>query len=415
MKALTSSTPWVQFVSVCVFLFYALTLSIPSGYSYGSSLLLLGSLALLVRRPGWQLSGEDKAIAYTLLAVFLVALLTFFLQGNKGKTLDQASRCLLVIPVLLLLLKAPPRLSYVWAGLALGSVAAAGLALWQVHVLGYPRAEGFVTTAIPFGDLGLQMGVLCATGLFWTGTQKSHVWQWRIALAAGMLGGIYCVIASETRGAIVAVPFLVMLFGLAFISRKNLVRTAAGLLVLLVALTAIMFSEAGTGLAARSQLAVAGLDNYMHSRTVGTDVGVRLEAWRAAVISVPEKPWLGWSYKDYDAHLRDLVAQKTVDPVVTKLANTHNNYLEVLLHQGILGLVTLLALFVLPFWFFCRRLRAADMTTRVLALSGASLIVSFGVFALTHVILGRNNGIVFFLMTLLVFWGCMRGREKAVD
>ncbi len=122
---------------------------------------------------------------------------------------------------------------------------------------------------------------------------------------------------------------------------------------------------------------------------------------------------MGWSTVDYAARLQQLVADKQVDPLIATLSNTHNSFLDVWVLQGVFAFLALLALYIGPFWFFCRRLRAPDMTLRVLAVCGASLIASFAMFGMTHVILGRNSGILFFLMSLLVFWSCMRSREAA--
>ncbi|CAM5522731.1 O-antigen ligase OS=Eoetvoesiella caeni OX=645616 GN=DFR37_102109 PE=4 SV=1 [Eoetvoesiella caeni] len=129
-------------------------------------------------------------------------------------------------------------------------------------------------------------------------------------------------------------------------------------------------------------------------------------------MNIAEKPILGWSYKDYAARLEKLAAEQKTSQSITELSNTHNNYLEVWLHQGIFGLLALLALYVLPFWFFCKRLRSPNATVQALAVGGASLMVSFFIFGLTQVILGRNNGIVFFGLSLVIFWACMRNEEK---
>ncbi len=52
----------------------------------------------------------------------------------------------------------------------------------------------------------------------------------------------------------------------------------------------------------------------------------------------------------------------------------------------------------------------------VLAGAGVSLLASFFMFGMTLVILGRNSGILFFLMTLCILWGGMRrGRRGLVS
>ncbi len=94
------------------------------------------------------------------------------------------------------------------------------------------------------------------------------------------------------------------------------------------------------------------------------------------------------------------------------LANTHNQFIEIWLHQGSLGLIAFLALLIASFWYFCRRLRSPSPTVRVLACCGAALPSAFAAYGLTQVILGRNNGVMFFLVSLAVLWAAMRQAER---
>ena len=66
-------------------------------------MLLVISLGYLSTRPEVQLSCEDKTLACLLLVFLLVALVVFLLHQNEPKTLDQSSRYLLIIPILILL------------------------------------------------------------------------------------------------------------------------------------------------------------------------------------------------------------------------------------------------------------------------------------------------------------------------
>lgn len=401
-------------VSSGVFLFFAIVLSIPSGYSYGAVLLLLISLVFLAKRPALELSREDKTLAIIFLVIFLISLFIFLLHRDPPKTFDQTSRYVLAVPILFLLLKAPPRLSYVWAGLVVGSVSSAAIALWQRQWLDINRATGFVTSAIPYGNISLMMGVLCVAGLFWANIQLRHVRFWQIVLLLGAVTGFYSFIASETRGGWVAVPFVVVLFCIAF-ARNRGIRSVARVGVIAVLVLGTLYLTPSTGVKMRFDLAVKQMQMYRHMGDSDTSVGERLGAWRIALSQIPTRPLLGWSYKDYSAERQRLFVEKKIDSNVLALVNTHNNYIEVALHQGLVGLLALLSLYFYAFWRFCRRLTHPDITVRVLAVSGASLLASFFMFGMTQVILGRNNGILFFLMTLCIFWGCMRHEERKGD
>lgn len=397
--------------SAGVFVFFASALAVPSGYSYGAVLLLIASLGYLRSKPRAALSNQDLFLAYLLLALFLAGFTALLIHSNQFKTLDQSSRYLFFIPILILLLKAPPATRVVWAGLMTGTFSALGLALWQRHIHGNVRPDGFMTSAIPFGNLSLMAGILCLAGITWANTRPRYAWCWKLILYAGFLAGMYVSLLSGSRGGWLALPAMLAIFLAAFLKKDKLKAIAFSALLLLAAIAAVGISMQGV-IMARYDAAIAEIHDYAANGNASSSVGLRLEAWRTAVGNIAEKPLLGWSYKDYDARLAQLAANHKADVSVTTLSNTHNNFLEVWLHQGLFGFLAFLALFIVPFWFFCKRLRSDDHTVQAFALGGACLLACFFIFGLTQVILGRNNGVIFFGLTLVIFWACMRNAEQ---
>lgn len=401
-------------VSSGVFLYFSLMFAVPSGYSYGAMILLLTSLYFLARRPWPPLTAQDKIIVFTLLGVFLWSLFIVWLHDDSAKTLDQTSRLLLAVPILLLLLSVPPQLPLFWASVIVGVVLSNGIAVWQIHWLGDERASGFLNI-IHFGNIGLVFGLFCVAGMPWAGTQGPYARRWRAAFLIGILASVYAVVASGSRGSWLAIPPVLVLFLVALLNRRTAKQVAAGGVALAVAV-AVVFSIPETGVEARYDLAVTEVNKYMAHKYVGQDaavssVGARLEVWRTAFINIPQHPILGWSEKGYRAEVERLVAEKKIDPYMLIMANTHNNYIEVLVFQGAIGLLALLAMYVCPFWFFCKRLRSPNITVKALALCGSTLLASYFMFGMSQVILGRNNGIIFFALTLVILWACMRNAE----
>ncbi len=411
-------------MSASAALFYLLMLTAFSGYSLGAALLLFGGLAVwLTDRRGpkhadagvgaamapW--SREDRTLCWLLLAVFVVNAAAVVWHGDEGKYLDQGSRYLLAIPIVYGLRRVSLRLSWIVAALALGTSGAGAIAWWQVGHLALDRPSGFVTSAIPFGDIALTMGFWCLMAAAEAAIRGRRVWA--VLLLLSGLAGEYAVIASATRGSLLALPVMAVLGGIALFRRRHLRPLLAGGAAVLVMLV-IIFSVLPVGKIADSRYTGAFTEWQEYSRlgeVANNTVGPRLEAWKAAFVSIPERPILGWGHLQYDAHLRDLIAVGRVNPFVDTLSNTHNNFLEIWLHQGTLGLVAILALLISSFWSFARRLRSPDLLLRVLACCGASLPASFATFGLTQVILGRNNGVMFFLVSLAVLWAAIRERE----
>jgi O-antigen ligase len=413
-------------MSASAALFFLLTLSAPSGYSLGGGLLLLGGLVAAWSCRGWRADGtdshlvasgpcpqwtrQDRTLCVLMLAVFLVNALAVAWHGDSGKFLDQGTRYLLAIPILWGLRRVRLRLDWIWAALVLGCLGAAAVAWWQARVIGYDRATGFLTSAIPFGDIALVMAFWCVLGAALSAIQRRL--GWTVCLLIGALAGAYAFIAAATRGGLVAVPILIVLAALALVRREHGRLLLAGAVLLVAGVTLVVtVLPAGHTTERRFDEAFAEWHAYSQQDNAANNVGSRLEAWKAALISIPERPLLGWGHPDYDAHLSELIRAGRVNRFVSTLANTHNQFIEIWLHQGTLGLAALLALLITSFWYFARRLRHADASVRILACCGASLPAAFAAFGLTQVILGRNNGVMFFLVSLAVWWAAMRQAE----
>jgi len=426
MHPIPARTPaWLStWMAASAAIFFLLMLSAPSGYSVGGGLLFLGGAGVWLATstvgrggapegdgpPAAAWSAEDRSLCWLLLAVFLTNAAAVLWHGDPGKYLDQGVRYALAVPVLLGLRRARLRLDWLWAGLVLGLAGAAAIAWWQTQYIGLQRAEGFVTSAIPFGDIALVMAFWCLMGAILAGLRRRQ--GWAAFLLAGALAGTYAFIASATRGGLVAVPIFAVLAAVALLRRRFLRPLLGGCAVLAVGVAIVMaILPVGRIAEGRYAAAVAEWQAYTRQGDATNNVGSRLEAWKSALISIPERPLLGWGHEEYDAHLEGLIEAGRIHPFVGTLSNTHNNFIEVWLHQGTLGLFAFLALMIASFWYFCRRLHAPDLAVRVLACCGASLPAAFAAFGLTQVILGRNNGVMFFVLSLTILWAAMRQAE----
>lgn len=395
-----------------VFVFFAAMFAVPSGYSYGAVLLLLGSLVYFASRPSLaHLDAADWGIAATLLAYFLIPSLMTWWLGNNPTDIDQYSRALLAIPIFLMLLASPIRLPILWAGIILGVVLSAPLAWWQVEIIGWGRAPGFLNI-IHFSNLTLVFTVFCVGGLYWASTQSKQAGRWRLAFLLGIVCGLNSVILGGSRGSWVALPPVVLVFLVAFLSRRNAGRLAlvglAGVLVI-----AGLFAMPDSPLRARYERGVQDITLYQKSDT-DTSIGARFEMWRGAWANLQQHPITGWNQQAYTQALQEQIQAGQLTPVALEFSNNlHNNYIQAWVFTGLPGLLALLALYAVPLWHFGRRLRAADLTERVLAFCGTSVVVSYLCFCLTQVVLRRNNGIMFYVLAIIILWGALRQAGEA--
>jgi len=397
-----------------VFVFFAAMFAIPSGYSYGAVLLLVGSAYYLATNPRltpWE--SADHTLIAALVAYFAVPSLMTWWLGNNPTDVDQYFRALLAVPIFLMLRSCPIRLPILWAGIVLGVVLSAPLAWWQVEFQGWERAAGFLNI-IHFSNLTLVFTIFCVGGLYWAPTQGRHARHWQLAFALGIVCGLYSVILGGSRGSWVALPPVVLVFLAAFLSRRNALRLMLIALAAAVVIAGI-FAMPDSPLRARYERGVQDITLYQQSNT-DTSIGARFEMWRGALTNLQQHPLMGWNLRDYTQALQGQIEAGQLTPIALEFNdNLHNNYLQAWVFTGLPGLLALLALYAVPLCHFGRRLRDSDLTVKVLAFCGTSVVVSYLCFCLTQVVLRRNNGIMFYLLAVIILWGAMRQARMAAE
>jgi len=400
------SCPCTRLASTGVFLFFALMFAIPSGYAWGGALLLLAGLWLLAKKEIPIFERADRVMLATLLAYALVTIAMTLWLGNKHSDIDRASRALMVMPVLLLLLRVPVRLALLWAGVILGAILACALAWWQTEIQGVRRPMGF-QDVIGFSNVALVFAAFCAAGLRWIKTQRRYTTAWRIALSLGMLCSLYAAMISGSRGSWVAFPVIVAVFAIALLSRRNL-RYAVLCVIALGCVIVVLFNTPDSALRTRYQDGLRDITQYQQNKT-DTSIGARFELWRAAIINLQQRPVWGWNVADYRHALENLVQQgRVTKPVLRYPDNVHNNYLDAWVFLGLPGLLGVLLLYGVPLWHFGRYLRDNKPAVQAIALCGATLSTSYWCFSLTQVVLGHHSTTLFYLMSLVICWGALR-------
>lgn len=408
----TGSNALQTYTSLAVFLLGAIALVVPSGYSAGAALLLLGSMALLFKRKAPGLSQHDWAIIAVLLIYFAVCAAEVVWDGQSFRGFDKPSRFLLAIPALLLLLAYPPRAAYLWSGLAVGAGATGVWASWQKLIEGVIRAGGFTNT-IQFGNLSMLLGILCLAGLGWAYIQpKARTWMTFLFIGACM--GILGSIMSGSRGGWVGFPVVLWVLYQGY-GRRLPKRWLVGLATVVLVGGLAVYAVPQLGVQKRVQQAFDDISLYVTQGNPQSSVGARFEMWGAAITLIPEKPIFGWGSLGYEQARDRLVAEGRFDPIITNYEHVHNEYLDAWVKRGVVGLIALLALYLVPLRLFAKRLQSDDLHLRALAIAGVLLPVAYMDFGLTQVFLAHNSGVMMYAFWLVVLWASMRNREKLIS
>ncbi|MDZ5632415.1 O-antigen ligase family protein [Janthinobacterium sp. GMG1] len=397
--------------SVCVFLFFALALAVNSGYSLGALVLLLASSWLLWKRPRLHLQRRDYLMLVTLLLYFFIFTANMLYHADPARELDIPLRALLAAPVMLLLLAYPPRPSAWWSGVAIGAMTGAALAFWQLIVLHLERPQAATSNAIHYGNVSMLMGMLALCGLGWAREQR-HRMVWSIFLLAGALAGVLGSIVSGSRGGWLALPVcagIIVLHHAKTSGKRHIIRA----LVVLVALAAVTYAMPDSQIRKRVHTAVEEAQNFQYGADLKwSSVGQRLEMWRTALLISRDHVLVGVGRTGYLEEKRVLMAEGKMSNIISEYTNAHNDYLDALVKRGIVGVMALLALFLVPLSLFARALRHSAPATQPYALAGVVLCTCYMIFGLTTSSLTLNIGIIMLVFPMVILWAMLRQQER---
>lgn len=398
-----------SYTSLAVFLLSAIALIVPSGYSLGAVMLLLGSVVLLVKQSTLELERQDWLVITALVAYAAIGMLEAWWDGQGTRGIDKPIRFLLAVPAMLLIMAYPPRLSWLWSGLTIGAIGAGGWAGWQKLVEGAWRAGGY-THVIQFGNLSMLMGILCLAGLGWAVVQP-HRKAWVALLLVGALAGVLGSLFSGSRGGWIGLPFVLLVlyrgYGRHF---PSVLKAGALLAVVLVGL--LMYFLPQTGVQLRVHEAFNDVGLYVSGKNLATSVGARFEMWKGAYHLILEKPFTGWGENGYTRGMQVLADKGVVDELVTIYGHAHNEFIDAFAKRGLIGLAVLFLLYLVPMTLFGQYIRHANFDVRSVAVAGTLLPVAYIDFGLTQTFLGHNSGVMMYAFLLAIFWGIHSGHRR---
>ncbi|WP_434986182.1 O-antigen ligase family protein [Vreelandella zhaodongensis] len=405
-----SASHWLT--SVAVFMLGAIALVVPSGYSLGAAALFLAGVGLLVGRRLPHLTTQDRWVIAALVSYSLVGMAEALWDSQGSSGFDKPIRYLLAIPAMWWVIAYPPRLAFLWSGIATGALSAGGWAAWQKLTTGIARAEGH-THIIQFGNLSMLLGVLCMAGLGWAVVQRQRN-LWIALLCAGAIGGILGSLLSGSRGGWIGFPVVLLVLYRAYgaeLSRRLKV------LVIIAVFTAgvVVYAVPQLGVQARVHHAVSDVSQYISGEDRATSVGSRFEMWRGAALLIQEKPLMGWGGNGYAKAMNLLGEKGVIHQEAAQYDHPHNEFIDALAKRGLIGLLVLLALYIIPMRLFTKQLRAESLVTRSIATAGVLLPVAYIDFGLSQAFLTHNSGVMMYAFLLAVLWGVYVSLIKQVN
>jgi O-antigen ligase len=383
--------------NLSAFLVPGVALCIPSGYSYGAVLLLVGALLSVQSWRRLTFSKDTWLLVAMYLAMAFIWAMDVGVAWGWG-SFDRVSKYLLAVPCVFFLMAFSPHPAWLWMGIASGAISSGAVALYQIYVSGMGRATGF-TNAIQYGNLSLLMATMSAVALIvlW---RSWRVWQrcfFAIAIPFGMLASLL----SQSRGGWLA---LVLLLPIAAWLLTRILSWRWVLLFSSALLACLLFAAQTKFIESRIERARVEMQLFQKSGDASNSVGQRLAHWQLAFQMGLDKPLFGWGRDGYIAEKARRVDLGLAHPSVKDFGHVHNEVLELFVKRGVLGVFFLLAFYLIPLVIFwptgrriCREDGSFDPAAAALRVVGILIPLFYAGFGLTQVFLAHNSGNMFYL------------------
>jgi O-antigen ligase len=371
-------------------IFVAVSLSTCLVWRYGGLGILAVYLGLLVLASQFKflwttIKGYDREFVtsfhgeyFNVILLFGLLVLFISLYHHDGiSSVETPAKCLLLGYIVMNIGKF--RWETLIYGLAAGAIVAALFAVFDLAILHHARPGG-ATNPIRFGMIALAFGSVCAVGFLYA--------QDRLMAAislAGFLAGIAAAFMSGSRGALLALPVILLLLAPIVWRRSRRafltvsVFLAVFATVLLVGNVGRMATRISAGYSNLSQLIAGGGKIADHS--VGDRTKLLLLSYRLFL----EEPLLGVGVKGWNAAVAELAsAPDASERLALPYNQAHNQYADDLAKGGIVRFLLGFLVLFLPLYLFLKCEPFSGRRGSELALGGVVTSVGFMIFCFSE-------------------------------
>ncbi|STY62398.1 O-antigen ligase family protein [Mannheimia haemolytica] len=403
------------FCNVLVATFFITVLTFKKGYSYVPMALgIIATLSFLFYRfklkQKWLLDKEDKFFIFSLISYFLTFAMSAIFNGDSIREIDNPSRILLLIPLIFFFKLYPIKKETVLHFIPIGALVAGCIAIYQRFILNlkFPFPE---IMRIQSGNIAILLSLFSiAIAFYWLSKKRIKT---GIAYLVFAMFGLFASILTGARGGWLAFP-LAFLFIL-FLNLRQLNKKAIFLILLaLISLLSFFISKPEFGIQKRYNAAKNDIIVFLEKGNRHSSLGARFDMWENALIGVSEKPLLGHGSKGYETFKKKQIETKQMAKTTLRFNSLHNQYLEAFVKRGVVGFMALMAILIIPFVIFARRLKAENREVKCMAILGVTHIISHSFFFLSQSFLAHNSGSLFYFFVLILLYHLVKQNEERI-
>lgn len=397
---------------VAIFLFSAMALIAPSGYSYGPILLLLGCVCLFIKRQDFKLGRQDCKFIIFLFLYFGCNALFNWCFSLPLRSYDGLFRFVLAVPIYILLIKFPAKPIFFWCGLFVGCIGAGFFAIYQMFYAHdkLERASGYMN-AIQFGDISVLLAGLLLCGFIWALYSLKNKLLASVFLMGSSLG-LLASCLSLSRGGWLALPLIFgVIFSLLSVRARKLFFGAVVLIFTLILW--LIFAVSSTNII-KQRFAQTQVDLVaVFSGGVGAEtasLNARVQLWVIGFEAFKSRPIMGWG--EIAAIKKEFPEQWLPLEAIDNFTHFHNEYIDALAKRGMVGFVLLMCLYLIPLYYFVGLMRSGVGQVVMFAAAGVVLVLCTMVFGLTQTFMAHISGVTVYTFYLVIIAAYCRVLER---
>lgn len=307
-----------------------------------------------------------------------------------------------------------PSPDWLWWGVCCGALSSGIIAIYERVVLGVGRASNGIN-AIPFGNLSLLMGALSlVAGIYFLQQRRNYFYGLVLLAVCAAFFGFLASLLSGSRGGWVAIPFLTAL--LLSVTTNLIAPKVRNITLLLIALFVIaIIAYPPSGIWVRLVAIFGDIYQYFINNDADTSLGTRFEFWRAGWVMFIENPLLGIGEGGVQERLESLVTYEIAYDRGMIVPQLHSDIIDTLARRGLLGVLSLLLLYVAFATAFAKKAwqMSDDISVRLLAIGGLMVVIAFFDFGLSQAMFRDLRGFSGFLGLSVALWACLGYSSQA--
>jgi O-antigen ligase len=381
------------------------------------SLLVFFAIIVFFTTKQAAFSRHEKLIMSSFAGYFLVCLImsvahNFFNQGSILQwEVDHELRMLAFAPIYYLFTKIKPKEWIFWCAILSAAILSGLYAFYVALGTHFSLRVIGPYNACLYGYLSITLAFMSLSGYryFYEKDRKLGILP-LLAFACGLLAAFL----SGTRGSILAVPFLLILFLIQIYKYSKKLNLKQVIVSLCAIFIAFIFLFPSSFMLKRFNKAFDDvkycIDNYDCVDCFKKNQAARMRMWVQSLIILKDHYLFGVGPKGWQERVKERVNKKEIAPGIERFQSPHNMYLAMMTSYGILGFIMLLLIFLLPLFSFSHAIKTNRDNPIIIgiAFSGLSLIFSFMLCSLTGTLFNRNILISFYVIMLAATLSIMR-------